>query len=476
MKTTVLCELRNLTEEAAEIIDGIMAAFSSAVRYSFKRILEGRKILDIEKLVQLKYSLNSRYSKDAVEQARQMVLSQRELLIIQRDNWQCKVKQAEEALIKAKSERKIQGLKSKLEKRRRRLAYYQKHMDDGTLPPVIFGGRRNFIDRCKGNITHEQWQEMRDNRFSSRGDRSKKGNLNIRIIKDGDNNYLRISTLDNRSWITVPIYIPQKLSKKTGRINGRNYRRMLLDYVGKELPYQCEIIRRNGRYYCNITMEEAGPEKIFTCHNGVIGIDTNPDGIALTEVAADGNFKGSIWIGNGELTTARTEKKTNIIGEVVREALEQAKKSGKGIAVEDLKFADDKDVKSKFARVRHQFIYKKLILAIIRLAIREGVEVLTVRPQYTSTIGQYKYMHMFGLTVHQSAAYVIGRRALGYRDKVPRMLIDHLDDKSKQKFATKINEWSKWLAVRNYYKKKGGEYPGLWQSKRKEILGLGIPF
>ena len=86
-----------------------MQAFCSAIRYSYKRLLQGQKILDIEKQVQLKYSLNSRYSKDAVEQARQIVLSQRELLIVQRDNWQSKVKQAEAALIKAKSERKMQG-------------------------------------------------------------------------------------------------------------------------------------------------------------------------------------------------------------------------------------------------------------------------------------------------------------------------------------------------------------------------------
>ena len=155
MKTTAQCELINLDDGDKEMINSLMQAFCSAIRYSYKRLLQGQKILDVEKQVQLKYSLNSRYSKDAVEQARQIVLSQRELLIIQRDNWQSKVKQAEGVLIKAKSERKIQGLKSKLEKRRRRLAYYQKHMDDGTLPPVIFGGRRNFLDRCKENITHE---------------------------------------------------------------------------------------------------------------------------------------------------------------------------------------------------------------------------------------------------------------------------------------------------------------------------------
>ena len=85
-------------------------------------------------------------------------------------------------------------------------------------------------------------------------------------------------------------------------------------------------------------------------------------------------------------------------------------------------------------------------------------------------------MHMFGLTVHQSAALVIGRRALGYKDKVPKILVDNLDEKLKQKFATKVDEWSRWLIIKNNYKKKGGEYPGFWQAGRKDILGLGVPF
>ncbi len=274
----------------------------------------------------------------------------------------------------------------------------------------------------------------------------------------------------------MPIYVPQKLSKRTGKVNGRNYRKMLMAYIERELPYQCEIIKKNERFYCNITIEETEIEKIYTCHNGVIGIDTNPDGIAMTEVAKDGSFKSSVWIEKGKLTTARKNKRDNIVGETAIEVVEFAKKMGKGIAIEDLKFADDKDVKSKFARVKHQFTYMRIIQAIIRQAKREGVEVLDVKPQYTSVIGKYKYMHMFGLTVHQSAALVIGRRALGYKDKVPRILIDNLEDKSKQKFTTKINEWSKWQIIKNNYKKKGGENPGFWQENRKEILGLGIPF
>lgn len=57
----------------------------------------------------------------------------------------------------------------------------QKHLDEGSIPTVIFGGKRQFIERCKGNITREEWREVRSNRYLSRGDKTKGGNLNTRF-------------------------------------------------------------------------------------------------------------------------------------------------------------------------------------------------------------------------------------------------------------------------------------------------------
>ena len=51
-----------------------------------------------------------------------------------------------------------------------------------TIPTVIFGGKKNFYLRLKGKITKEEWKDLRSNTFYSRGDKSKKGNLNTRIV------------------------------------------------------------------------------------------------------------------------------------------------------------------------------------------------------------------------------------------------------------------------------------------------------
>jgi hypothetical protein len=48
------------------------------------------------------------------------------------------------------------------------------------------------------------------------------------------------------------------------------------------------------------------------------------------------------------------------------------------------------------------------------------VEVLEVNPQDTSTIGMLKYAPQLHLSKDVAAAYVIGRRALGFEEKLPK--------------------------------------------------------
>ena len=66
-----------------------------------------------------------------------------------------------------------------------------------------------------------------------------------------------------------------------------------------------------------------------------------------------------------------------------------------GIAVEDLKFHSDKDVNKKFARIKHQFIYRQLLTMLKSSCKRSGIEIAKVKPQFTSKIGLYKYSCMY---------------------------------------------------------------------------------
>ena len=476
VKITIQAVLFNVSHEYEETLNNMMLIFSTAIRYSFKRLIEGQKIGDLEKDLASKYKLNIRQAKDAVESARQTIQSQKELLKLNYNNYNKKANKIEKELINEKlSEKKRNALIKKLEKRKRKLDYYQKLIENNQIPPVTFGTKKMFIRRCKGLITNEEWKSCRNNRIYSRGDKTKKGNPNLRIIIKNNMSYLEISTLEktktNRAIkIQIPIYLPQKLSKKTGKINGNNYREMFLKYLETNEAYQVEVIKRNNKYYVHISFDIKEKIPIYTNEHGVIGIDTNPDGFALTCIDNKGNHKWHKCLKQPELLYARSNRRKNLCGELVRQALEIAKTNNCGIAIENLKFEDDKDVQRKFARIKHQFIYRTLLTMLESACKKEGIEIIKIKPQFTSKIGLYKYCHQYGMDVHNGAAMVIGRRSYKLKEKVPKLLKNKLIDNIEE--FNKKNEWSKWSIINNTIKRKVGEKPGSWIKNRKQTLGL----
>jgi IS605 OrfB family transposase len=478
MKITLRAVLVNLSQDKRDIIDSMMKIFCTAIRYSFKRLLEGKKVGELEKEVSHRYNLNIRQAKDAVENARQTIVSQKELLRINVTNYENKVK-AIEAILEHEdlSDKKRNALKSKLEKRQRRLKYFKNFIDNGTIPPVVFGTKTMFLKRCKGIITHDEWVSCRNNRIYSRGDKTKNGNPNLRVVIRDAMSFLEISTLEKTVTyraikMQVPLYIPQKLSKKTGKVNGINYRELFLKHLRTKEAYQVEIIRKDGKYYCHITFEITSSEVIYTGHQGTIGIDTNPDGFAVTMIDNKGNYKLRKYLKEHELLYARGNRRTNLCGELVKEVVQIAKTYGTGLVVEDLKFKDDKDVSSKFSRVKHGFIYSTLLYMLESSCYREGIEIVKVKPQFTSKIGLYKYCHQYGMDVHNGAAMVIARRSYKYKEKVSKLLKNRLIE-NIETFNSK-NEWARWSFINEKLVnlERQVKKTGFWIENRKELLGV----
>ena len=63
-----------------------------------------------------------------------------------------------------------------------------------------------------------------------------------------------------------------------------------------------------------------------------------------------------------------------------------------------------------------------MISAIKSRAEKMGVAVFEVNPAYTSQIGKMKYMKRFGISIHEAASFVIARRAMGFKEKLPPVL------------------------------------------------------
>jgi len=70
----------------------------------------------------------------------------------------------------------------------------------------------------------------------------------------------------------------------------------------------------------------------------------------------------------------------------------------------------------------------------------KGVEVVEVHPAYTSIIGMLKYAPQLNIDKDIAGAYVIGRRALGFKEDMPENYKKLLKDKAYLEFALKRYE------------------------------------
>ena len=68
-----------------------------------------------------------------------------------------------------------------------------------------------------------------------------------------------------------------------------------------------------------------------------------------------------------------------------------------------------------------------------------NVGVKFINPAYTSQTGKIKYMKQFGMSIHESAALVIGRRAMGYTDRLPGVFRDMIT--KRQRFLPRLKQW-----------------------------------
>lgn len=275
---------------------------------------------------------------------------------------------------------------------------------------VIFGGKKRWRDLLAGSISEKEWQECRDSELYSRGDRTKKGNLNIRVLNTPDGYKLRVGLPGPREFLMFDLYIPE------GRKNNKKNYKELLDLYGD--CYCVRINNKSGKFKVSIGLDIPGVKPDYLCSNGVIGVDTNPDGLAVVEIGKDGNLIKHEFLECARLQFAQHNKRKNDIEALALQVVNKAIIANKGIVIEDLKFNGGKHGSRKFNRMRHNFIYSQLLLSIERRAIKDGVEIRRTNPAFTSIAGILKYQEQYSLNRHTAAALIIGRRGMGIMERV----------------------------------------------------------
>ncbi len=367
--TTIQARLKVKGEEK-KTLDNLMRRWSSCTRFAYKRLLEGKTRNELKKELQSKFNLNSRYVDDAILEAQSIINLSKELSF-------------------------------KPEK-------------------VIFGGKSLFEKLSKKHLSEKErerlrkeWKERRQCNLYSRGDKTKNGNLNLRIIKEGGKYYLRVNT-GTRKWILPELTTSHK---KWG---------LLESFLTQGSPYSVRLKKRERRYYAYITFEEPMPEIEIRFDEGAIGIDLNafPSHIAWVEVGKDGNLISYGEIPTPHLWDGKKTKRDYFAWQYAHKVIKLALEKRKGIVLERLKiknrgFRGDYTGR-KTRRIRHNFSYRKLKERIAYLARRYGVAVKEVNPAYTSVIGMLKYAPQLSLTKDIASAWVIARRGLGLSERVPK--------------------------------------------------------
>jgi IS605 OrfB family transposase len=286
---------------------------------------------------------------------------------------------------------------------------------------LIFGGRKLFEQLKRKHLSGKaflalkrKWKEKRQGLLYSRGDSSKKGNANLRLEPRDGALWLRVN-LGKSGYVRALVQTSHPQLKA------------LLQRAYASLPYNVDLHLKDGKVYAHFSWSEEASPPVHTRANGVLGVDINADPyhLALAVVGKDGNLKRYLTLSLEEVDRAPNKgAKEILLWKIAHEVVTLAEEHGVAIATERLKYLrksrrGDGSGRS-FRRKQHRFAYRSLLEKIHSLARKRGVEVLEVNPQDTSTIGMLKYVPQLSLSKDVAAALVIGRRALGFEEKLPR--------------------------------------------------------
>jgi IS605 OrfB family transposase len=337
-----------------------------------------------------------------------------------------------------------------------------------TDKPVVFGGKRLFEKLCKNHLSgkareklKKQWRELRQGTLIAIGSKHKtaQGNLLLRFMELDGKLHLRITT-GNREFIYARVLREPSNSKD----KWITFMAMLLEswQTQSYFPYTVELKLREGEVYGSVSFELPTPEVKYTKEKGVIAIDTNasPIHLAMAEVSETGELLSYQTINLHNPLGLSQNSKDHQEWILAHQLLDLAIQKGKAIAIENLKKLKKGmrgDGKAKLRKILHNWNVKKFLQKLKRVAMLKGVEVIEVNPAYTSVIGMLKYAPQLNIDKDIAGAYVIGRRALGFKEDMPENYERLLKDKAYLEFALKRYE-EREKELRELIEKESNEY------------------
>jgi len=337
VKVTIPGYICEISEEEKKELEKLLFKFGKARRRAYSLRRKGYTKSEIEKILQYEIGLNSRYIKDAYHSVKD-------------------------------------------------------------LPPhVTFGGLKNQRLREKGKISKEEYHRRRNSIVISRGDKSKSGNLNMRL--DLERMEIRINTGEDKKWIYPKVYIPKKYLDRYGHL------------LYGSAPYTVLIKRRNeGGYDVRITVEVQTEVKEG---KRVLALDINAGHIDFAVMEKEELKVVSVGrIEIHETQFVRKGKREYRIHSAVDKIGNIAKHYDADVFVGKLntgKFNSNNKNANRKVKNMPQYKFRKTLKKLER----RGIKVEEKSEKNTSKVGE-KISTIVGLDVHKCSAIAFAVKSISY--------------------------------------------------------------
>ena len=408
-------------------LDALMRAQDSALRTSFKDItVRGLNRKDSVEKNKCIFINNSRYMRDAFGQAESIISSQKELLPTYLESAR-KSKLKIEGKIsklsrskrnKEKNQELVKILHKKAKKIQHQINRLEKHITDGTIPQVVFGGKSSLKLLNKKKITKGQWKNSRSNNLYSVGEKSKGGNENIKLTFI-ENNIFLINILNPLSGtvgsrIQFKVRFPEKMASE------------IYNYLLTGEAYTVRIIRTLNSYHVDVTLNAKYDVFSKDAFINMAGIDINSDNLSVSIAGWKGNYITSKIFKYPQINYLSSRLRDKIIAETLIKVINFIKSYDVNtIIVEDLSFSHNFTYNNKLNRILSNFVYSKVLNTLGARCYKEKLMLIKINPSYTSLIGRAKYQKSLSISVHEAAAYVIVRRGMKLNEKIPKYILSN---------------------------------------------------
>lgn len=195
-----------------------------------------------------------------------------------------------------------------------------------------------------------------------------------------------------------------------------------------------------SRVLVKCMVEVTNAQKNYDLSEGCVAFDTNVDHLAYTELDRHGNLLHHQTI-PFTLRGLSTGQREQVLSKALEEIFQYARNAAKPIVMERLEDIKQKPMyqHKRLNEILSSFAYTKVTMLAESKSNKYSIGLVKVNPAFTSQIGKFKYMRHYGISIHEAAAFVIGRRGLGYQDKLPKPMRHLIPDGKKNR-----HHWSHW--------------------------------